>query len=376
VPLSELTDPAAVLKAIKEYDRLGQDAFLDRYAFGRSRSYVLRHAGKDYDSKAIAGAAFGYQFPERGPLRAEEFTGGEKTVQRKLEDLGFEVPRLAEAWSREEVQSAVADYFDMLALDARGETYSKTEHRDRLKTRLRGRSEGSVEFKHQNISAVLDELGLPFIRGYKPRSNVQELLREVVRETIETRRNLLTAVVDDFEQMRSPADPNFRAALVDPPLAEAAIVAPSRSHARMPRKLDYAARDEHNRMLGKAGEGWTIGFENQRLTDLDRADLAGRVDWVSDRLGDGAGYDIQSFEHDAAKRYIEVKTTNGGALTPFVVSANEVAFSQEVGPAFCLYRLFDYRAAPRVFILRGDLTTQLALVPLDFRARLKALTRS
>lgn len=374
MPLSELTDPAAVNKAIEEYDLLGQDAFLNRYGFRRSRTYVLRHGGRDYDSKAIVGAAFGFQFPERGPLRSEDFAGGEKTVQRKLEDLGFEVLRLAEVWSREEVQLAVADYFEMLALEARGDTYSKTDHRDRLKAQLRERSDGSVEFKHQNTSAVLDELGLPFIRGYKPRSNVQDLLREVVREMIEARRNTLSAVVDDFEQVRRPSDPNFRAALVEAPVVEADVPSPSR-RTRLPRKLDYAARDEHNHALGHAGEGWSVGFESQRLTDLERADLAKRVDWVSHRLGDGAGYDIQSFEHDAAERYIEVKTTNGGALTPFVLSANEIAFSQEMGPAFCLYRLFDYGTMPRLFILRGDLTAQLALTPLDFRARLKALTR-
>jgi hypothetical protein len=372
--LAELTDRAAVLKAIEEYDRLGQDAFLVRYGFGRARNYVLREAGKDYDSKAIVGAAFGYQFPERGPLRFDDFHGGEKTVQRRLKDLGFHVIRLAEAWSREEVERTVADYFDMLALEAGGEAYSKTEHRERLKALLLGRSDGSVEFKHQNISAVLDEIGLPYIRGYKPRSSVQELLRDVVRETISARRAALATVVDGFEVLRLPADPNYRAALVEPPTLEPEDTGTARPRMRIPRKLDYAARDEHNRTLGRAGEGWTIGFENQRLTDLDRGDLAQRVDWVSDRLGDGAGYDILSFERDAAERYIEVKTTNGSALTPFVLSANEVAFSQEVGAAFCLYRLFDYGSAPRLFILRGDLTAHLSLAPLDFRARLKAIT--
>lgn len=51
----------------------------------------MRRANRLYDSKAIVGAAFGYQFPDRGPLDAAAFSGGEATVKRKLEELGFEV---------------------------------------------------------------------------------------------------------------------------------------------------------------------------------------------------------------------------------------------------------------------------------------------
>ncbi|MGA9007604.1 MAG: hypothetical protein WB495_12150, partial [Xanthobacteraceae bacterium] len=44
---------------------------------------------KDYDSKAIAGAAYGFQYPQRGALRSEDFSGGENTVRALLEGLGF-----------------------------------------------------------------------------------------------------------------------------------------------------------------------------------------------------------------------------------------------------------------------------------------------
>ncbi len=45
---------------------------------------------------------------------------------------------------------------------------------------LDNRSEGSVEFKHQNISAVLIELGQPYIKGYLPRFNYQQILKEAI----------------------------------------------------------------------------------------------------------------------------------------------------------------------------------------------------
>jgi 5-methylcytosine-specific restriction enzyme B len=88
---ADLTEPAAVVKAMAEADALGRQAFLDKYGFGESRSYFLRHNGTLYDSKAVVGAAHGYQHPDRGPLKPADFVGGEQTVQRKLEQLGFAV---------------------------------------------------------------------------------------------------------------------------------------------------------------------------------------------------------------------------------------------------------------------------------------------
>jgi 5-methylcytosine-specific restriction protein A len=89
--LGDLTSRDAVLRAVAECDRLGRDAFLDKYGFGRARSYFLDYNGRRYDSKAIAGVAYGYQFPADGPLKASQFSGGNNTVKAKLEALGFEV---------------------------------------------------------------------------------------------------------------------------------------------------------------------------------------------------------------------------------------------------------------------------------------------
>jgi 5-methylcytosine-specific restriction enzyme A len=80
----------AVLKAIDDYDALGQPDFLDIYGFHPDRSYVLAHNGRRYDSKAVVGVAHGY-LPGRQPLAADEFSGGEATVGRLLRKLGFTV---------------------------------------------------------------------------------------------------------------------------------------------------------------------------------------------------------------------------------------------------------------------------------------------
>ena len=78
VALGDITREA-VLAAIAEYDRLGQEAFLHRHGFDRARQYVLLHDGKRYDSKAIVGVAHGY-LPGEAMLTSSEFSGGRATV--------------------------------------------------------------------------------------------------------------------------------------------------------------------------------------------------------------------------------------------------------------------------------------------------------
>jgi 5-methylcytosine-specific restriction protein A len=85
--LSLLTSVDAVNEAIQECDELGREPFLKKYGFKHSRVYRLRHKGRLYDSKAIAGVAFGKQHGI--PLKASEFSGGVATVVSVLKTLGF-----------------------------------------------------------------------------------------------------------------------------------------------------------------------------------------------------------------------------------------------------------------------------------------------
>jgi len=93
--LTELNSRDAVLAALREFDDRGRERFLSTYGFGPARSYFLEYEGSRYDSKAVVGVAHGIQHPHLGPLRASDFSGGEATVKKVLEGLGFRVLRLA-----------------------------------------------------------------------------------------------------------------------------------------------------------------------------------------------------------------------------------------------------------------------------------------
>ena len=94
------------------------------------------------------------------------------------------------AWSPVEVAACVADYFEMLALEIDGVAFSKADRRRALIRRLVDRSEGSIERKHMNVSAVLVANGLRHIDGYKPLGHGQLLLKEAVERYLEENASL------------------------------------------------------------------------------------------------------------------------------------------------------------------------------------------
>jgi 5-methylcytosine-specific restriction protein A len=92
-----------VLRAIAEFDELGQEAFLDNYQMGKATAYLLHYGGQEYDSKAILAAAHGVH-PGLAPLNSGEFSGGENDAVKFLRRLGFVVPPTREpTWARDEL---------------------------------------------------------------------------------------------------------------------------------------------------------------------------------------------------------------------------------------------------------------------------------
>lgn len=136
---------------------------------------------------------------------------------------------------------------------------------------------------------------------------------------------------------------------------------------------NYAERDHKNRQLGLRGELLVLAQEIATLKNAGRDDLAQKVVHVSISVGDGAGYDVQSFFPDGRQHYIEVKTTQGKAGTPFFISPNEIAFSENHMGTYSLIRVFEFDPdanSGKAFVLTGSLKSVLELTPTEYRAAL------
>jgi hypothetical protein len=277
-------------------------------------------------------------------------------------------------WSREEVEATVADYFAMLELEVRSLPLNKAVHRRALVGVLNSRSEQAIEFKHCNISAILNELGFPAIDGYKPRSNYQRLLAEVVAERLQASSQLTRTVAEDVaSDAQMPTFDDILAALTEPPRPEPHSFGAERTRRPYERPLprpavNYLEREAANRALGLEGELFVLTYERARLMAGGYDALAARVDHVSTTRGDGAGYDVLSYDNDGRERLIEVKTTRYARETPFYVSRNEVEVSRAEAERYHLYRCFGFRNNPRLFTLPGALPATCELHPVAYQA--------
>lgn len=263
-------------------------------------------------------------------------------------------------WRDDELDAIVRDYFNMLGMDLRQQCYVKAHHRAALMREL-GRTKGSIELKHQNISAVLDEIGLPWIRGYVPMSNYQGSIVQAIER-------YLTAHPNVFQINRPALEPTFSEVFVAPPAREPSTAEPIPELDRLLRKFDPIERDHRNRQLGQEGERFVLHLEQQSLTAAGRPDLAASVRWVAQLDGDNAGYDIRSYHPSGALRLIEVKTTAGSARTPFFLTRNEKSTADAHPDDWRLYRLHDFVRSPRIFALAPPLEASLRLRPETFRA--------
>lgn len=284
------------------------------------------------------------------------------------------VADVSEDWSRFEVEATVAEYLKMFVRELLHEPFNKAEHNRRLLRVLANRTRAAVEFKHANISAVLRDLGYPFIDGYKPRSNYQDLLGEILVEqlTANPEIEVLTRSTVDQVAIVTPAATALDLIIVPPPVRE--VKRKAWAERRQPKRLptvgtNYLAREASNASLGSAGEAFVLLVEHMRLWNGGQRALADRIEQVSSSRGDGLGYDILSFEADGRERLIEVKTTRFGSMTPFFASRNEVAVSEEESDRYHLYRVFKFREdPPKIFILPGSLRQSCVLDAVQFEA--------
>jgi hypothetical protein len=280
-----------------------------------------------------------------------------------------------EDWSPEEVRATVLDYMAMLKFELAGQAYNKSTHRRALLERLAGRTDGAVELKHQNISAVLRDLGHFWIPGYKPRSNYQGILATEVEAWVtanpEIERRALAAAE---APAATPEHFDFAAFEVKSPTlrtgSEAGVRELQASYGEQTRvafRRDYAACEARNSSLGLAGEELVVKFEQYRLSKDGLSRLAARVEHVSKNRGDGVGFDVLSFDANGNERFIEVKTTAFAKETPFFASASEVRFAKQNAERFSLYRLFEFRKSPKCYTLPGMIDDHCALDPISYR---------
>jgi hypothetical protein len=289
-------------------------------------------------------------------------------------------------WSEEELDLIVHTYFAILEGIPAAKRGFKADMKRTLDAQI-NRGIGSIDFKLGNLSFIATEIGLPELPGFAPARKAQKgPIYKAFDRYVSAHPEVLAD--DAFLSLpganqqggvgeltvASPPEQWVAAGaellLTDsaPPLSEPKGGRPE-GLVRLIRKFDPAARDQRNRVLGRLGEQHVLNHEIARLIAADRMELAMKVEWTSDVHGDGAGYDIRSFEPDGSDRLIEVKSTKGGPTTDFYITRTEREVSVERPDAWRLYRLHTLPTNPRLFVLPPPLEHSVRLEPESWRAR-------
>jgi hypothetical protein len=257
-------------------------------------------------------------------------------------------------WTADEIAVLVGSYFLMLAEERAGRPYNKSAYR-RDVIEVIGRAHGAIERKLQNVSAVLDEIGVRWIQGYKPLDHYQDLLIEAV----------------DGHLLKNPEFLDFRAAapmrasddaavlVAAPALADSPSQARQLAIRRLVGKFDPAASDARNRALGRAGEEFVVGFERRRLERAGLGVLAEKSAGFRTQTATVRITTLRRFEVDGQRRLLEVKTTCGNERTPFWMTRRECEVAAEQGAHYRVRRLFHFQNEPKMFDISPPLAVRL-----------------
>ncbi len=271
-------------------------------------------------------------------------------------------------WNQTEISLLLQDYFSMLTQELKQEKFNKSEFRRGLLKKLPDRTKGAVEFKHQNVSAVLAKSGLPYIKGYVPLYNIQQVLADAVADFLD-RNKWLEQEFELFSTQGVEGDTSkkldFNKVQVSAPKVQVEEKA-NKVKVRSVFKRNYLELEQQNQFIGNLGEKFALDYEIWRLKKSKNPALAKKVEWVA-QYDDGAGFDILSKREDGSDMYIEVKSTKLGKESPFFFSKSENEFSEQNSSNFHLYRVFSLNQKPQLFIKQGSFRDFCSVEPITFK---------
>ena len=271
-------------------------------------------------------------------------------------------------WTDSENTILVADYLNMLCMELEGKPFVKVRHTEKIMPLLNGRSKRSIEEKRMNVSAVMVKFGFPYIAGYKPHDHYQRVPLETAVADGAYRHVKFTSLLQswsEYAKIESPSKLRYAKMLHEKP--EMKALEPPVVEVKPTIKKDYFAEEQRNQAIGELGEQVALDYEKWRLRSAGREDLANKVCWASKEIGDGLGYDILSKFETGADKYVEVKSTTQGKYAPFYFTKNELEFSEQNASSYALYRVYNLRKKPELFIADGFLGSSFHYQPTNYK---------
>ncbi|MBT2571127.1 DUF3427 domain-containing protein [Planococcus sp. ISL-110] len=136
----------------------------------------------------------------------------------------------------------------------------------------------------------------------------------------------------------------------------------------------FATNYAQKQKIGELGELLALKHYKEQLIANGRDDLAKKTRHVSKVIGDGLGYDIETFDSHGNVLYVEVKTTTGGKNIPFYLYTSELNYSKQCPESYMLVRIYNYdeqNNKGECYRIKGDISDYLDLTVNSYKANVR-----
>lgn len=157
-----------------------------------------------------------------------------------------------------------------------------------------------------------------------------------------------------FEYVNSGLDNNLFKTDISQYVTESDEIQPSEYKILVKDKIGEVLASANTKEIGDLGETLVIGHEKVRVKEGGRSDLLHLIKKIPTALA--VGYDVQSIELDAKKRYIEVKTTISSKplnFYSFHLTPNEWDTASSLNDRYYVYRLMISKSEITIYILQN-----------------------
>ncbi|MCG8436311.1 MAG: DUF3883 domain-containing protein [Gammaproteobacteria bacterium] len=288
---------------------------------------------------------------------------GQKEIAPKKSAAGKQKP------AKDDVDSLrlalVTSYFEILQKDITDQVSKKMQIAKENEEKLQSITDEERKQYYQQISALLMEIGMPFLDEYRPINGSSSALELALKHFLEKNLKAISAmrkvsmhndkaVPDELEDSKmhwvAPPKPlDYR--INGMPKALAAL------HA----DFDFRAHEYQDTSLYKDAVKFAFAYEKRRLQEVGMKNAASEIERVDDALRELTGYDIASYNDDGSERHILVKPTYYGLYFPFYLTTAELEFAKQSKGDLFIYRIVNFATTRKLFVMReglSDLTDQ------------------
>ena len=253
----------------------------------------------------------------------------------------------------------VSAYFDQLFKDVTGQVFRRRDILAEYAEQLEKLEKGKLDRYFCHVSALLAELGLPFMTESQPWAGashaLQDALHNYLAENIEKLSNFRRVALHCKEAPPTEI-PDSRVCWVAPPEPS------SYRYSGIPEKLqnlsdvlDFLTAETVDQVLHERAVEFVLAYEKARLREGGQSELGNKIERL-DSASRETGCDILSFDTDGEARCILVKPTHFGKHFPFILFNDEIEDLRRGEAEHYIYRPFNLAYEYKLFVLKEGLS--------------------